>query len=339
MNQRLRLLAALLSLMVFPVTIFAQRIVFDSSVDICSKPGFQVEWDSESQRMIAYRDTSEPACPSVRVLSSSGSNVTLYPLKDFPGANYIDIWAVTGSATGEVIISATLGYGPRNTRPIPIKSLLLSYDATGTLRKVWNVDPYLHHHVAADSVGNVFALGEKGGASGGDYPLLIKYSPTGEVLGETLSTGLFSSKDAVVVSGSPNGEAKIFIKKDHLLVWIAATQELFTFSLDGVLLSRSSFSSAIQQMVDLSGGTRVRVLEVGVDSNQGIVFQVLLRQKLPAKAKVALARVTPDGSFENWIEPSSDGDVHRFLGLTADDKNVFLEKVSQKTVAIDLNRR
>ena len=142
-----------------------------------------------------------------------------------------------------------------------------------------------------------------------------------------------------MVSGSPNGEAKIFIKKDHLLVWIAATQELFTFSLDGVLLSRSSFSSAIQQMVDLSGGTRVRVLEVGVDSNQGIVFQVLLRQKLPAKAKVALARVTPDGSFENWIEPSSDGDVHRFLGLTADDKNVFLEKVSQKTVAIDLNRR
>src|SRR5207253_8543926 len=140
----------------------------------------------------------------------------------------------------DIVVSATLGYGPRNTHPIPIKSLLLTYDATGMLRKVWDVNPYLDHHLAADRTGNVFALGEKGGAAAGDYPLLVKYSPTGEVLAETLSTGLFTKKEAVVTSGSPDGESKLFIKNDHLFAWIAPTQELFTFSLDGTLLSRRS---------------------------------------------------------------------------------------------------
>src|SRR6266404_1737454 len=238
MNQTLRVLALFLSLAISPVAIFAQRILFDSSNEVCSQPGFQIEWDSTSQRMFAYRDTSDPACPSVRAFPNSGSGVALYPLKDLTGATYIDIWSITGSSLGDIVLSATVGYGPRNARPIPIKSLILTYDVTGMLRKVWDVSPYLHHHLAVDSEGNVFALGEKG-ATGRDYSLLIKYSPAGAVLSETLSTALFAGKDAVVVCGSPNGEPKLFVRNDHLFAWIAPTQELFTFSMNGALLSRS----------------------------------------------------------------------------------------------------
>src|SRR5437660_97597 len=83
-----------------------------------------------------------------------------------------------------------------------------------------------------DSSGNVFALGD-GGAATGDYPLLVKYSPTGEVVGEYLSSGLFAAKDSVVDLKSSYGEPQMFIRNGRLRLWIAATRELYTFSPDG----------------------------------------------------------------------------------------------------------
>jgi hypothetical protein len=331
-----KLTAATIGLLTHSVAAFPQQVTFSASGEIGGKSGYHLDWDSESQRMIAYRDTDDPALPVVRVLSSSGNNVALYPLKDFPDANHIDVWAVAGAPHGDIIISATLTYGPRGVRPSPVKSLLLTYDATGTLRRVWDVEPYLHHHLAADSTGNVFALGEKG-FTGENYPLLIKYSETGEVLRESLSSNLFASKAEVVGSGSPNGEAEVFVKNDHVIVWIAVTQELFTLSLDGVLLSKTALSSAIQNMAVLSSSSRVRVLELHVDSNQGILLQVQLwPEDKKMHANVTLARIAPNGSFDSWVEPISAGEAHRFLGLAANDKNVFLEKVDQKTVKVDL---
>jgi len=314
---------------------FAQEILFDASAEVGGGRGYQVQWDSDSRRMIAYRDTSEPNLPAIRVFSSSGSNVSLYPLRDFPGATYIDIWDLTGVPNGDIVVAAILAYGPRNTKPVPVKSLLLTYDETGTLRKVWDVKPYHHHRVAADSAGNVFALGDGGS---GDYPLIIKYSASGEVLKEFLPSGLFSAKDSVVDLTSPNGEPQLFVKSDHLHVWIASTRELFTFSLDGVLLSTTSLSAAVQSIADLSGGSQVRFLGLRLDSNQRIISQVQLWPKDQKRSTgVALARINPNGSFDSWIEPISGGDVHRFLGLTTNDKTVFLEKVHQSAVMINLN--
>jgi hypothetical protein len=329
-------IAVVVLLSASPMSLRCQQIVFDGSDETSGRPGFQVEWDSESQRMIAYRDASDSSWAAVRVFSTSG-RLALYPLKDFPGANYVDIWAVAGSGNSDIVLSVVLGYGPRNSRPIPVKTLVLTYDAGGTLRKAWDVDPYLVHHLASDSMGNVFALAEKGLAAE-DYPLLIKYSTTGEVLREGLSTSLFPGKALVVGSGSPTGEAQLFIKNEHLFVWIATTQELFDFTLDGIFLSKISLSSAIQSMIDQSASSRVRVLNFRVDSSHGIVCQVQLWPKdTKLRAQVALAHISPTGSFENWIEPPSRDDVHRFLGLSGNDKNLFLEKVNQNTVKIVLN--
>ena len=176
-------------------SVCAQQIWVDAPVEPKGTHGFQVQWHSDLERAIAYRDISDANLPAIRVLSSSGGKVSIFPLKDFPGSTYIDIWDATGAPNGDIVVAAILAYGPRNVRPVPVKSFLLTYDETGTLRRVWDVKPYHHHRVAVDSAGNVFALGD-GGKD--DYPLLIKYSPSGEVLGEYLSSGLFSAKDSVV---------------------------------------------------------------------------------------------------------------------------------------------
>jgi hypothetical protein len=331
-----RLVAAVLYFISCPAGVHAQKILIDSLAEPQGTQSFQVKWDSDLERVIAYRDTSDANLPAVRIFSSTGSKVAIFPLKDFSGSTYIDIWDATGAANGDVVVAAILAYGPRNVKPVPIKSLLLTYDSTGTLRKVWDVKPYHHHLVAADMAGNVFALGD-GGKD--DYPLLIKYSPSGEVLGEFLSSGLFSAKDSVVDMVSPNGQPQLFIRNSRLYVWIAATRELYTFSLDGVLLSSTSLSAAVQSIADQSGSSQVRFLDLEVDSNQGIISQVQLWPKdrgLPAS--VGVARLKANGSFDSWVEPVSQGDVHRFMGLTNGDKPVFLDKVRDKTVAINLNQ-
>ncbi|HEY6218018.1 MAG TPA: hypothetical protein VIW74_15225 [Pyrinomonadaceae bacterium] len=331
-----RLVAAGLYFSSCSAGIYAQQIMVDTPVEPPGTHSFQVRWDSDLERVIAYRDVSEPNLPAIRILSSSGSKVSIFPLKDFPGSGFIDIWDATGAPNGDIVVAAILGYGPRNVKPVPLKSLLLTYDGSGTLKRVWDVKPYHHHRIAADSAGNVFALGD-GGKD--DYPLLIKYSESGEVLGEFLSSGLFSAKDSVVDMISPNGQPQLFIKNDRLNVWIAATRELYAFSLDGVLLSSTSLSAAVQSIADQSGSSQVRILEIQVDSNQGIISQVRLfpkDQKLPAA--VGVARLKTNGSFDSWVEPFSRGDVHRFMGLTSNDKAVFLEKVHDRTVAINLSK-
>jgi len=313
-----------------------QQIRVDVSTEPKGDSGYHAEWDVFGQRLISYRNVSDPSLPAVQVAASDGKKVLLYPLKDFQGANYIDIWCATASPNGDIIIAAILAYGPRNSTPIPVKSLLLTYDATGTLRNAWDVQPYHHHHVAVDSSGNVYALGD-GGPGKGDFPLLIKYSSSGKVLGEYLSSALFTDADSVVGANSGNGDSEIVVKDDNLFVWIAATQELFVFSSDGTLASRTSLSSAMANLADQSGSSRVTTLKFRVDSAQRIIAQVQLWPKDEKSfANVALVRIGANGSFDSWVEPKSGGDVHRFLGLTADDKPVFLEKVGKTAVAINL---
>jgi hypothetical protein len=90
-------------------------------------------------------------------------------------------------------------------------------------------------------------------------------------------------------------------------------------------------------LADQSGSSRVTTLKFRVDSAQRIIAQVQLWPKDEKSfANVALVRIGANGSFDSWVEPKSGGDVHRFLGLTADDKPVFLEKVGKTAVAINL---
>src|SRR5690348_1513403 len=77
-----KLLAAAFYLISYSAVAYAQEILFDASAEPRGAPGYQLQWDSDLQRMIAYRDISDLNLPAIRVLSSSGNKVSLYPLKD-----------------------------------------------------------------------------------------------------------------------------------------------------------------------------------------------------------------------------------------------------------------
>jgi hypothetical protein len=314
------------SLMLSSLEVRAQQIIFDTSKED-KVGGYHQVWDPSGRRLISYRDASDPALAAVQVSTTDGKKMSFYPIRDL-GCSYIDIWSATGSPDGGVVIAALLGYGPRNNTPVPVKSVIVTYDSIGTIRSVWEVEPYHHHYVAADSNGNVYALGHTYPGME-DYSLLVKYSRSGNVVGEYLSSRLFSEGDKVIYVPA-DGEASVSVNNEYVSVWIAATQELFTLSLDGTLVSRISLASALTNMASSTGNARVNVAELRTDSARQVIAQVRLWPKDGSLAHIAVARIGANGAFENWVE-TPPGATHRFLGLTLDDRPVFLEKYGQAT--------
>jgi hypothetical protein len=129
----------------------------------------------------------------------------------------LSVWDVAGTPEGGVVLSVIGKYSAEGVKPPVLKSLLLIYGKGGDLKSVWDVYPY-HHHVAVDAAGDVFALGTKD-TKERDYPILVKYSQAGKLLGEYLPASQFALGDAVVESGSANGESQIFAVGSGLRVW------------------------------------------------------------------------------------------------------------------------
>ena len=341
------LCVAVFCITIFPKLSNAQRIAFDDSANPKLSLGDRVKWDPYLERLIEYHDnlrapTDDADFPAVRVTSSSGEIVSMYPLKDFPRSVYVDILDVAGAPNGDIVLFAFISYVPRNVRPHLVKGFLLTYDQNGILKKVWDTYPYDFDRVVVDPNGNVFGLG--GAAIKGDYPLLVKYSPSGEVLGEYLSSALFPTKDMVMAMNNANGEPKLFIQNGNLYVWIPTTLQIYAYSLDGNLLSVTSLSQAVQTMNDLSGSSHVRFLNIGVDSSEEIICQVGLFLRnlknphdLRLKAAAAMARLRPDGSFDAWIEHASTGTMHVFLGLTKENKPVLWNRLGPNVFGVDLS--
>ncbi len=324
----------------FPAVARPQRLELDSQFEAPGKnAGYWANWDAIQERLVFHRDVDDPALPAVRVVDHLGKSLALYPGRDFSGSHHVDIWDAKGAPDGDIVISAIVAYGPRNRAPIPTKLLLLTYDSAGTLRRVWDVKPYHHHLITIDSAGDVFAFGHSDSTSG-NVPLIVKYSPQGEVLKEFLRANLLPMGAGAVEAHSNTGETQMFVKDNRLILYIAPTQELFTFSLEGDLLTRMQLSTTFGRVAQLTESAAVQSFEFGIDSNQHIIAQVRLYPKDRAKpSSLALIRIAPDGSFVSATPPvAGKNDEHEFLGLTKTGAPVYLELSNKGSLMVDLNK-
>lgn len=302
---------------------FSQQYKFDALNEPKGDSGYEAVWDARLERVIFHRDTSDPALPAIKIVGND-EITSIYPLKDFPGANFIDIWAVSGSPSGDIVASVILGYAPRHDKKSALnKSLLLTYDKAGTLRKVWDIDPYHHHYVAVDSSGNAYGFGDAD-ATSDDYPLLIKYTLDGNVEFETFKSGQFPMKDDVIVAASANGTNALFAKNGRVYLWIAATYVLYTFATDGHLVEKTSLDKTINEL-ESTHNSKALVSAVDVDSHGQVVVEAVLFPAAEGQIASGIFQLTEDGSIARWVQPLSNDSNHRFLGLYGDDEAAFLE--------------
>lgn len=284
--------------------------------------GYQAVWDAAQDRLIFYRDATAPQFPAVRLFNRQGQSTPIYPLRDLPAALRLNIWSVAATPDGGVAIAAIADYGEHQVR-----SLVLTYDASAVLGRVWNVDPCHHHRVAVDRDGNVFAFGERHSATE-DYPLLVKYSPHAKVLEEFLPASTFPSGDNVVSTGASTGEHVMFITNDKLSLYIAPAQELLTFDSSGKLRQRLQLEPTLRNIARQTESARAEILSMANAKDGGYVAQFRLWPNLEISENVrfGMARLSPDGTTWAWLAPLAFTlEPGQFLGTTASGKLIFME--------------
>ena len=304
----------------------AQEVPVVLSVGGQNETGFLTKWDYAAQRAIFFRDTRVASVPAVQMVAQSGSMISIYPLLDLPGALSIGVWDVAQTPSGGVVFSAIAQYTAESSKPRVLKSLLMTYDRDGKLERIWDVYPYHHHHLAVAADGSVFALGTKDTKERG-YPLLIKYSSAGRVLGEFLPASQFAVGDEVVESGSECGETEMFVAGDQLVLWLAPAEEILTISLSGGIRGRYPLHKVLANMATNNNAAKAKIIKMSPTQTAGTFLAQI--QLWPAagdatsKVRTVMAVLPTNGDGQLVTSKSPEGG--KFLGQTKSGKAVYLE--------------
>jgi len=288
--------------------------------------GVLVKWDPIAEEVIFYRSTWQERSPAVRGYNvARGFGPSLSPLGDVPGVTEISIWDVASTPDGGKAIAVVLSYAPQKA-----DQAILLYGPTGVLRNVWVTYPYHHHRLAVDRLGYIYAFGHRVDSQApAQYPLLIKYSPRGEVIGEFLSSDSFPSGSDVVETNASTGEHSFFAADSSLVLFIAPTKDFLRFDLEGRLLGRVELNSVLKRIGSSVGSSDgAEVLSLGLGGDGSLLAQLRVWRDNPAGNLVfVVAQLSPEGSSWKPLKPAgAEAFTGRFLGTAQKGKLVFLDR-------------
>jgi hypothetical protein len=322
----------------------AQGFELDTTGDGKGDSGYRPKWDSSYHHLLVYRDTSAPDMTSARIFASNGTSVPIFILHDFREAKFADIWAAAATPEGGMVLSVILGYGqrpepkdPSKSFP-PLKSLVLTYGPDGALKKVWDVAPYNHQALAVDSSGNVFALGTRDAGPEGS-PMLIKYSKSGEILGEYFPSSTFANRERALDGDSLNGSPDLFIRDQQLAIWVSSTREIFRFSLNGELQIKFALGAQIDRLAAHNGFAQATIAGLAVDNLGGLAVQVRFwPSKTTAKGiMLGMVDISPDGTETKLADPPTLATLNtkQLLGVSEDGQHVVLERAGKEKAYVN----
>jgi hypothetical protein len=314
----------------------AQGFELDTIAD--GNSGYWPKWDSSYHHLLLYRNTSAPDVPSARIFANDGTSVPIFILHDFHDAKFADIWAASATPEDGIVLSVILGFGQRPdpkdpSKPFPpLESLVLTYGPDGTLKNVWNVAPYNHEALAVDPLGNVFALGTRDAGPEGS-PMLIKYSKSGEILGEYFPSSTFANRGRALDGDSLNGSPDLFICDQQLVIWVSSTREIFKFSLNGELQSKFALGAQIDRLAAQNGFAQGTIAGLAVDNVGRLAVEVRFWQSKTSAAGMmhGMVDISPDGTEAKLANPPTSYAVNKqqFLGVSEDGKHVVLERAGK----------
>lgn len=286
------------------------------------------KWDASQQMLLFHRDV-QANIEAVRAFSLDGlAQPPIFPLSDFPEQDKAWVYDVTAIPSRGVAMAVTFQKGKHD-----LTYRILSYDRDAKLRKVWNMYPYHHVLVAADTDGNIYAFGDRADVSDPssvpDYPVLIKYSARGKVLKEFLHRGDFPldaefSKDFPLMPQN-KGQHFLLLTKDLLVFYFATTGELFEFNFEGKLLRRVNISSRLDELNRQFQSSDAQIFSL-VDADDYFLAQIRLLPKAAQSYSTVLMNLTHDGSSWTQSGPMMSPPAPGFLlGVGADGGRMFLK--------------
>jgi hypothetical protein len=171
-------------------------------------------------------------------------------------------------------------------------------------------------------LGNVFAFGMSDLDE--PYPLIVKYSPSGTIEREFLSSADVPEGERATLAGSLIGQPDMFIKGGQLFVWLPLSQDLFRFSLAGDLTSKSSIANVLNGLTTQTNSDRTVVRTLTTGRSGEIFAQVQLWPKqAPDPIRTVTISIALGGSKATMLESPPGFSV--FLGRTDQGKMIFYE--------------
>jgi hypothetical protein len=191
-------------------------------------------WDDANHRILSYQLLTGPDEFAVQITSidRSQQTVKISVLKDFPGAVQAILRGVAPGPDPSVVVACGLKYpDPTNERGA-FKVVILTYDPSGRLIKIWDIAPYAPATIATDESGNVYSFGVRGDIfnrkiPGPDYGTLVEYSPDGKIVREMLPASLFPKDVNPAEFSSETGSRVVSVTSDRIFVYASKTSEVF----------------------------------------------------------------------------------------------------------------
>jgi hypothetical protein len=159
-----------------------------------------------------------------------------------------------------------------------LKNVLLTYDSAGALRAVIDTAPYAAEAIAADDEGDIYLLGERANEREGDasYPLLIKYDPSGRMVGRAIYTNLFKSGSDAIQDFGPGDQlvsAALTLRGGNLYVYAPSEREVLVCSVKGRVLRRAKLSDVSAKIAQADKARRAAISDVTfVDENHVVLY-------------------------------------------------------------------
>jgi len=186
------------------------------------------------RKSFLLQKTSPPLRSYYEDGSQRGAEINLF--KDFPDAEKASVSDFAAGPAGTTVIAAVLIYDRRHA-----KNVILTYDSTGNLRTAFDIDGA--EAITTDEQGDIYVLGEGNDPNPGNppNPLLVKFDPSGRVIGRLLDSSTFKTGSDAIEDFGPAHEmvsASVMVNDGKLYVYAPSERQVLISALDGKILSR-----------------------------------------------------------------------------------------------------
>ena len=285
-------------------------------------------WDDANRRILSYRSQTSGAEYAVQITSIDPREhaVKINVLKEFPGASQAVLVGVAPSVDQSVVVACRIAY-PKHSQAGALKELILTYDSTGKLIKVWDVAPYEPRAISSDESGNLYSLGIRFDANPpADYGMLVEYGPDGKVVREMLPASLFPA-GVDPTESTDIGPRSISVSGGRIYVYAAALDEVLVLDRSGNILNRFRVRSFFRDLAARNHYAARALIGVAFDGEGNFYFDVGLSEPtikgIPDSARVG-GKLNPSSmQSAQWPLPREVAGTEvlldrRMIGVTAD---------------------
>lgn len=269
-----------------------------------------------------------------------GSDIDI--LKDFPDIEYGVVENISASTAGTTVIAADLisispGGNPASNSPEGkiARHVILTYDSTGQLRTLWDLNPYYAVAITTDDLGNVYTIGDREdpGLGSTSYPLLVVYDPSGKVISEGLPSNTFKNGGIALNDADQFGAVSLSLINRKLYIYAPTENEAVVCSADGAVLNRTPMGAIVQDIARSSGMERASIRHMSFLDSEHAAINLIEYEKnaqsalvtYPAKIHSNVYLVDLRTMKFKFIDRLPMGNT-RFLGI--DEQRLILESLS-----------